>query len=328
MKLIHPSRRHVLALGAAGALGLPQLAQAQAFPNKPIKMIIPLAAGSAVDVAARLLAQKMSTILGQQIVIENITGAAGIIGADKLAKSAPDGYTIGGFNDSILTMVPNINPNTPFNALTDFSYITLAAAIEFSASVAVNSRFKNVGELVAAAKAAPDTITYSSGGIGSPQHIAGALFSAHTGTKLKHVPYKGASQAAQGAAAGEVDVTFQGIATVAALVKAGKLRIMGVPSKKRHPQFPEVPTFEESGVKGFEFETWFALTAPPGVPKDIIDRLNKAAVQGLADSEIKERFDGLGLVPVGNTPEQFLAKTKEQYARYGKVIREQNIKPE
>jgi tripartite-type tricarboxylate transporter receptor subunit TctC len=328
MKLIHPSRRHVLALGAASALGLPQLAQAQAFPNKPIKMIIPLAAGSAVDVAARLLAQKMSTILGQQIVIENITGAAGIIGADKLAKSAPDGYTIGGFNDSILTMVPNINPNTPFNALTDFSYITLAAAIEFSASVAVNSRFKNVGELVAAAKAAPDTITYSSGGIGSPQHIAGALFSAHTGTKLKHVPYKGASQAAQGAAAGEVDVTFQGIATVAALVKAGKLRIMGVPSKKRHPQFPEVPTFEESGVKGFEFETWFALTAPPGVPKDIIDRLNKAAVQGLADSEIKERFDGLGLVPVGNTPEQFLAKTKEQYARYGKVIREQNIKPE
>jgi tripartite-type tricarboxylate transporter receptor subunit TctC len=322
-------RRELLALGAAASLGVWPSAQAQgAYPNKPIKMIVPLAAGSAVDVAARLLAQKMSTILGQQVVIENITGAAGIIGADKLAKAAPDGYTIGGFNDSILTMVPNINPNTPFNPLTDFSYITLAAAIEFSASVAVNSRFKHVGELAAAAKAAPDTITYSSGGIGSPQHIAGALFAAHTGIKLKHVPYKGASQAAQGAAAGEVDVTFQGIATVSALVKAGKLRIMGVPSKKRHPQFPDVPTFEESGVKGFEFETWFALTAPPGVPKDIIERLNKAAIQGMADPEIKERFDGLGLAPVGNTPDQFLAKTKDQYARYGKVIREQNIKPE
>lgn len=324
-----PSRRQVLALGAAVSLtSVPSVMAQGTYPNKPIRMIIPLAAGSAVDVAARLLAQKMSLTLGQSIVIENITGAAGIIGADRLAKAAPDGYTIGGFNDSILTMVPNINPNTPFNPLTDFSFITLAAAIEFSASVSVGSRFKHIGELVAAAKAAPDTITYASGGIGSPQHIAGAIFSSHTGVKLKHVPYKGASQAAQGAAAGEADVTFQGIATVAALVKAGKLRLLGVPMKKRHPQFPDIPTFEESGVKGFEFETWFALTAPPGVPKDIIDRLHKAALQGLADAELKERFDGLGLVPVGNTPEQFLAKTKDQHARYGKVIKEQNIKPE
>jgi tripartite-type tricarboxylate transporter receptor subunit TctC len=323
------SRREILALTASATLGISPPSQAQtAYPNKPIRMIVPLAAGSAVDVAARLLAQKMSTILGQSVVIENITGAAGIIGADKLSKAAPDGYTIGGFNDSILTMVPNINPNTPFNALTDFSYITLAAAIEFSASVAVNSKFKNVGELIAAAKAAPDTITYSSGGIGSPQHIAGALLAAHTGAKLKHVPYKGASQAAQGAAAGEVDVTFQGIATVAALVKAGKLKLIGIPSKKRHPQFPDVPTFDESGVKNFEFETWFALNAPPGVPKDIIEKLHKAAIQGMADPEIKERFDGLGLTPMGITPEQFLAKTKDQYNRYGKVIREQNIKPE
>ncbi len=323
-----PTRRDVLLAASSLALGTGAVNAQTAYPNKPIKMIIPLAAGSAVDVAARLLAQKMSTILGQSLVIENITGAAGIIGADRLAKSAPDGYTIGGFNDSILTMVPNINPNTPFNPLTDFSYITLAAAIEFSAAVSVNSKFKNIGELVAAAKAAPDTITYASGGIGSPQHIAGAMFSAHTGVKLKHVPYKGASQAAQGAAAGEADVTFQGIATVAALVKAGKMRLLGVPLKKRHPQYPDVPTFEESGVKGFEFETWFALTAPPGVPKDIVDRLHSAAIQALSDPEIKARYDGLGLVAVGNTPDQFLAKTKDQHARYGKVIREQNIKPE
>ncbi len=322
-------RRHLLALTAASTCGLsaPVLAQAT-YPNKPIRMIVPLAAGSAVDVGARLLAQKMSTLLGQSVVIENITGAAGIIGADKLAKSSADGYTIGGFNDSILTMVPNINPNTPYNALTDFSYITLAAAIEFCAAVSLGSKFKQIGELIAAAKAAPDTLTYSSGGIGSPQHIAGAMFCAHTGVKLKHVPYKGASQAAQGAAAGEVDVTFQGIATVASLVKANKLRMMGVCSKKRHPQYSDVPTLDESGAKGFEFETWFALNAPPGVPKDIIDKLHKAAIQGMADPEIRERYDGLGLTPVGNSPEQFLAKTKEQYARYGKVIREQNIKPE
>ena len=152
--------------------------------------------------------------------------------------------------------------------------------------------------------------------------------SAHTGIKLKHVPYKGASQAAQGAAGSEVDVTIQGIATVSALVKAGKLRLLGVTSKKRNPQFPDIPTLDESGAKGLEFETWCTLNSPSGMPKDIQDRIYKAMTQALADPEIKERYDALGLTPVGLAPEQFMSKTKDQYARYGRVIREQNIKPE
>jgi len=314
-------------VACVATLGLSAQAQAQAaYPNKPIRMIIPLAAGSAVDVAARLLAQKMSVNMGQPIVIENITGAAGIIGSERLAKAAPDGYTIGGFNDSVLTMVPNLNPNTPYNPINDFSYITQAAIIDFTAAVPMDSPFKTIADLVAAAKAKPDTITYSSGGNGSPQHIAGAMFGAQLGIDLRHVPYKGASQAAQDAAAGMVNVTFQGIATVSALVKGNKLRMIGVPAKTRHPEYPNVPTFEEVGVKGFEFSTWFALTAPPGVPKDIVNILNREAIKALADPEIKARYAGLGLKITGTTPDEFVALTKDQLSRYGKVIRDAKIK--
>jgi tripartite-type tricarboxylate transporter receptor subunit TctC len=320
-------KQMAMVTACAAAMGVSSQAQAQAaYPNKPIRMIIPLAAGSAVDVAARLLAQKMSVNMGQPIVIENITGAAGIIGADRLAKAAPDGYTIGGFNDSILTMVPNLNPNTTFNPINDFSYITQAAIIDFTAAVPMDSPFKTIADLVAAAKAKPDSVTYSSGGNGSPQHLAGAMLGAQLGINLKHVPYKGASQAAQDAAAGLVNVTFQGIATVSSLVKANKLRMIGVPAKTRHPEYPNVPTFEEVGVRGFEFSTWFALTAPPGVPKDIITRLNREAIKALADPEIKSRYAGLGLQITGTTPDEFVAITKDQLARYGKVIRDANIK--
>lgn len=313
-------------LAVAAGMGSATLTQAQeAYPNKPIRLIIPLAAGSAVDVGVRLLAQKMSVNMGQPFVIENITGAAGIIGADRLGKAAPDGYTIGGFNDSILTMVPNINKNTPFNVLNDFSYISQVAIIDFTAAVPMDSPFKTIADLVAAAKAKPDSVTYSSGGNGSPQHIAGAMFAAQTGLKLKHVPYKGASQAAQDAAAGMVNVTFQGIATVSSLQKANKLRLIGMPNKTRHAEYPNVPTFEESGVPGFEFSAWFALTAPAGVPRQIIDRLSREVVKALADPEIKTRFAGLGLRVTGTTPEALQTLTREQLARYGKVIREANI---
>jgi len=322
---IHARCTRRLALAATLALALPAHAQGS-YPNKPIRMIVPLAAGSAVDVAARLLAQKMSVNMGQTIVVENIVGAAGVIGADKVAKAVPDGYTIGGFNDSLLTMVPHLNPSTPFNPLTDFSPISLVANIEFSVAVGAASPYKTAAELVAAAKAAPGKITYASGGNGSPQHMGGALFAAHTGIDIKHVPYRGASQAAQDVAGGQVDVTFQGIATVAALAKGGKLKLIGVMSPARHPEYPNTPTLKEQGINGFEFGTWFALTAPPGTPRDIINRLNQEAVKALADPEMKERYAALGLKPNGSSPEELLAVVREQLTRYGKAIRDNNIK--
>lgn len=322
------SRRFALALTVCAALGsLATPVQAQSnYPNKPIRMIVPLAAGSAVDVAARLLVQKMSENMGQAIVIENIVGASGLIGADKLAKSAPDGYTIGGFNDSLLTMVPNMNANTPFNPVSDFAHISHVATIEFSASVATNAPYKNLADLVAAAKAAPGRITYASGGNGSPQHLGGALFAAHTGIDIKHVPYRGASQAAQDVAGSQVDVTFQGIATVAALVKAGKLRLIGIMADSRHSEYPDAPTLKEQGIQGFDFNTWFALSAPKGTPREIVDRLQREVVKALADPTLKERFAGLGLKPIGTTPQQLTTLVSEQLIRYGKAIRENNIK--
>lgn len=334
--MTHPARtpftrRAALTLAAAAGLALALALPAQAqsgYPNKPIRMIVPLAAGSAVDVAARLLAQKMGANMGQAIVVENIVGAAGIIGAQQLAKAAPDGYTIGGFNDSILTMVPNLNPQTPFNPLTDFAPISRVATIEFSIAVAANSPWKSAADLVAAAKAAPGKYTYASGGNGSPQHMGGALFAAHTGIDIQHVPYRGASQAAQDVAGGQVDMTMQGIATVAALAKGGKLKLIGVMAEQRHPEYPDTPTLKEVGIQGFDYSTWFGMTAPKGTPREIVDRLQREALKALADPEIKERYAALGLKINGSTPEVMLANVREQLTRYGKAIKDNNIKAE
>jgi tripartite-type tricarboxylate transporter receptor subunit TctC len=308
-------------------VALPLRAQGS-YPNRALRMIVPLAAASAVDVAARLIAQRMSLNMGQTIVVENITGAAGIIGASQLAKAAPDGYTIGGFNDSILTMVPNLNPATPFNTVTDFVHVSQVAIIDFSISTATSAPYKSAADFVAAAKAAPGTLTYASGGNGSPQHLAGALFAAHTGIDIRHVPYRGASQAAQDVASGQCDVTLQGIATVAALAKAGKLRLIGVMLDSRQPEYPDTPTLKEVGIQGFEFSTWFVLTAPKATPRDIVERLQREAVKALGDAEIQSRYAALGLRPSGTTPEQTTRIVQEQLARYGKAIRDNHIKAE
>ena len=320
-------RRLALALAAAATLSLVAPAHAQGtYPTRPIRMIVPLAAGSAVDVAARLLAQKMSVNMGQSIVVENIVGAAGVIGADRVAKAAPDGYTIGGFNDSILTMVPNLNPQTPFNPVTDFVHVSRVATIEFSIAVAANSPWKSAADLVAAAKAAPGKLTYASGGNGSPQHLGGALFAAHTGIDMQHVPYRGASQAAQDVAGNQVDVTVQGIATVAALAKGGKLKLIGVMADQRHPEYPDTPTLKEAGINGFDYSTWFGMTAPKGTPKEIVDRLQAEVVKALADPEVRQRYAALGLKANGTTPDVMLANVREQLARYGKAIKDNNIR--
>ena len=315
------------ALGAAlGPMLSPSALAQGAYPNKPIRMIVPLAAGSAVDNAARILAQKMSVNMGQSVVVENIPGAAGIIGADRLAKSAPDGYTIGGFNDSVITMVPNLNPNTPFNTVKDFAFVSLVATIDFGIAVTPTAPYKSAAELVAAAKAAPGTINYASGGNGSPQHIGAAMFASHTGINLTHVPYNGATQAAQDVAAGQVPLTVQGLATVAGLVRGGKLRLIGVPMKARHPQFPDVPTLAEQGIPGFEYNTWFGVTAPAGTPPEIVARLNSEIVKALADPDVKSKYETLGLASRGTSPEEMMTITRDQLAKYARVVKEANIK--
>jgi len=295
------------------------------YPSRPIHMIVPLAAASAVDNAARIVAQHMSMNMGQQVVIENMPGASGLIGAERVAKSAPDGYTIGGFNDSIMTMLPNLYPKMSWDILKDFEPVSLVATVEWGLVANNNAPYKNAGDLIAAAKTEPGKIFYGSGGNGSPQHIAMALFASNAGITLTHVPYKGATQAALDVASGQVQVAFQGIATVASLVRGGKLKLIGVTTRARLPQFADVPTVAESGLPGFEFNSWFAIMAPAGTPTDIITRLNAEIAKALADPEVREKLIAQGLTVRGTSPQELGTATRDQLAKYARLIKQSNI---
>jgi tripartite-type tricarboxylate transporter receptor subunit TctC len=302
------------------------LAHAQtSYPNKPIRMIVPLAAGSAVDNAARILAQKMGQNMGQSIVIENQPGAAGLIGAERVAKAAPDGYTLGGFNDSIMTMLPHLQSKMPWDILRDFEPVSLVATVEWGLVVGAEAPQHSAADLIDAARKAPGQINYGSGGNGSPQHIAMALFASQAGVTMTHVPYKGATQAAMGVAGKEVQAAFQGIATVNSLVRAGKLRLIGVTTPKRMPQFADVPTVSESGLAGFEFSSWFAVMTPAGTPRAIVQTLHAEIIKALADPEVRDKLMGLGLTPRGTSPEELDQAMRAQLARYGALIKQAGI---
>jgi tripartite-type tricarboxylate transporter receptor subunit TctC len=301
-------------------------ASAQAgYPDRPIRMIIPLAAASAVDVAARIVTQKMSENMGQQIVIINQPGAAGLIGAEQVARAVPDGYTIGGFNDSIMTMVPNLQSNLRWDINKDFEPISLVATVEWGLIANDKSGFKTAADLIAAAKASPGTINYGSGGVGSPQHLAMAMFASSAGISLTHVPYKGATQAATDVAAGQIPVAFQGLGTVTGLVRGGQVRLIGVTTQQRLAQYPDVPTVSESGLPGFLFNSWFAILAPAGTGKEIIARLNAEVLKALADPDTRQKLDEQGLVVRGSSAEELRVLTRDQLAKYGKLIHDMGI---
>ena len=319
-------RRHWLQASLLSTLGSTKLgAWAQSYPAKPIKLIVPLAAGSAVDNAARIVTLKMASSLGTSIAVENIAGASGQIGTDRVAKAAPDGYTLGGFNDSIMTMLPNLNNKLPWDIVRDFEPVSLVATVEWGLVVAADSPIKTVAEFIQQAKQTPGKINYGSGGNGSPQHIAMALFASQANLQLTHVPYKGATQAAVGVAGKEVDAAFQGIATVSSLIKAGKLKLLAVCTPKRLPQFADIPTVSESGLAGFEFNSWFAMMAPVGTPKAITHRLQQDVVKALADPLVKEQLSGLGLSPRGSTPEELASALSSQLTRYERLFKQAGI---
>ncbi|TMG82711.1 MAG: tripartite tricarboxylate transporter substrate binding protein [Betaproteobacteria bacterium] len=276
----------------------------------------------------RIVTERMSTNLGQGIVIENQPGAAGLIGAERVAKAAPDGYTIGGFNDSIMTMLPNLYAKLSWDILKDFEPVSLVATVEWGLVASSESPYRSAADLIAAAKADPRRINYGSGGNGSPQHVAMELFASTAGISLTHVPYKGATQAAVGVAAAEVPVAFQGLATVSGLAKSGKLRIIGVTTAQRLPQFPDVPTVSESGLPGFEFNSWATVVAPAGTPRDIVARLNAEIVKALAAPDVREKLLAQGLTPRGSTAEELRQATRDQLARYATLMKQAGIKIE
>jgi tripartite-type tricarboxylate transporter receptor subunit TctC len=226
----------------------------------------------------------------------------------------------------VLTMIPHIYPKSGWNALTDFDPLSLAATIEWGLVVKADSPYKTVADFIAAAKAAPGKINYSSGGSGSPQHIAMALFATRSGINAVHVPYKGATPAAVAVAAGEVDAAFQGLGTVTSLLQAGKLRLLAVSTQKRLAQYPNVPTVDESGLKDFFFNSWFAMVVPAGTPKDIVERLHSEMRKALADPETRDKLIAIGLTLRGTTAQELGTATKEQFNLYRKLIADNGIK--
>ncbi len=270
----------------------------------------------------------MADILGQPIVVENQPGAAGLIGAERVAKAVPDGYTLGAFNDSVMTMLPNLHEKMPWDTLRDFAPVSLVGTIEWGLVVSNDAPYRSAADLIAAARANPGRINYGSGGNGSPQHVAMALFANTAGIQLTHVPYKGATQAALDVASGQVPAGFQGLGTVASLVRGGKLRLIGVSMAQRHPQFPDVPTVSESGLAGFRFNSWFTLMAPAGTPRDIVARLHGEVVKALAIPDVREKLAAQGFTPVGSTPEELASATRDQLARYAALMKQAGIRAE
>ena len=322
-----PLRVSTVTAALSALIGMTLIApcNAQTYPNKPIRLIVPLAAGSAVDNAARILMLRVAQDLGTSVAIENQPGASGLIGAERVAHAAPDGYTLGGFNDSIMTMLPNHQPPPSWDILRDFEPITLVATIDWGLVVGANSTLRNAADLIAAARSTPGRLTFGSGGTGSPQHIAMALFASQAGIDLVHVPYKGATQAAVGVAGDEVVSALQGIATVSSLLRAGKLRLIGVATTARMSQFPEVPTIAESGLSGFEFNSWFALMAPAGTARPIIKTVYDAVLRALADPDTREKLAAQGLSVRGMPPAELSSATRVQLQRYADLMRQVGI---
>jgi tripartite-type tricarboxylate transporter receptor subunit TctC len=297
------------------------------YPSKPILFLMPLQAGSAVDVMVRIVAQKMSDNLGRQIVVENQPGAAGMIGAERVKRAASDGYTIGVLNDSILTMIPNVRP-VPYDPLKDFTPIGVVAGITWVLVANNDLPVKSVADLVTLAKSQPGRIDYSSGGVGSPQHVAMEAFKAATGIYLVHIPYRGATQAALDVISNQVQVHLGAVSIVQPYINSGRVRALGVPSAKRSPLLPNVPTMAEAGVSGFEWQTWASLVAPVGTPKPIVERLNAELVKAIAAPDVREKLIAQGLEPIGSPPETVTKWTQDGLKRMRVVVDRAGIKPE
>ena len=303
-------------------------AAAQSYPARQILMVVPLQAGTAVDNVARVIAQKLTISLGQPVVVENQAGAAGQIGTERIAKSVPDGYTIGFVNDSILTMLPNLNPRLPYDPLRDLTAVSRVAGNNFGVAVPAAYEAKTLSDLIALARARPGTIHFSSGGSGSPQHMAMEMLGAAAGIKLTHIPYKGAAQALTDLVGGQVQVLAQGLGVMVPQARAGKIRLLATTGAARSPLTPDVPTVREQGLAGFEFATWFAVVAPPGTPRAVVDRLNAEIVRAANLPDVREQLQAQGYVIYGSSPEQLTEAIGDGLTRMGRIIREANIRVE
>ena len=305
-----------LALGLAAATG----AHAQAWPNKPVTLLVPFPPGGSTDMIARTLAPKLQEKLGNSFIVDNKAGAGGTVGAAQAKRAAPDGYTI--FVSSLGPFVigPHLIKGVAYDALKDFDYITVAVQAPNVLTVPANSPHKTLADVLAFHKANPGKMSFASAGNGTSDHLTAELFWQQTGTSGLHIPYKGGAPAMADLLGGQVDATFMNINTGITNIKGGKLRALAITSDKRSPLLPDVPTMDESGVKGVTVYSWQAFAAPKGLPADIKAKLHEALVAGLNDPTVKPKLLELGFEIVGNTPEQFTAFQASEFARWKKVI--------
>ncbi len=322
-----PRRSLLAAAIAAAALALPAAASAQAWPNKPIRLLVGFAPGGGTDIVARALAPKLSEILGAQVVVENRAGAAGTIAADAVAKAAPDGYTLLAGHANSNAIAPHVLQKTPFDAIADFTPITYIGYVPNVLVVHPSVPAKSVEELVALAKAKPGSMTYASSGVGSTQHLAGALFNQISGTQMNHVPYKGSGAAIVDLIAGQVNANFDTMPPVLPHVRDGKLRALAISTPKRLPQLADVPTFEEKGIRGFDVTNWYSVMGPKGLPADIVAKIDDAVKKAMADPEVRSKLDPQGVQFGGpQTPAAFAEFIRAENAKYARMVKDLNVK--
>ena len=297
------------------------------YPNRPIRIIVPFTAGGSTDLLARMLGQKLTEAWGVQAVVDNRAGANGVIAADLVAKSNPDGHSL------LMVAIghainPSLQKKLPYDSEKDFQPISLTAILPLLLAVHPGVKANNVQELLALAKSAPKPLNYASGGVGSSQHLAGALINTMAGIKMSHVPYKGGGPGLIDLLGGQVDVMASTILSVAPHGRSGKLRVLGITTARRSAAWPEIPTVSEAGIKGYESIAWYGLVAPAGMSTTVLDKLSTEVIKGTHAKDMQETLIKQGAEPVGNGPGEFAKFLKSETTKYAKVIREAGIKAE
>jgi tripartite-type tricarboxylate transporter receptor subunit TctC len=318
------TRRHLMQLCALAPCLIGGNAIAQAWPSKPISLIVPFPAGGTTDVLARALADKLSQSLGQAVIVESKPGAGATLGADYVAKAKPDGYTllVGAVHH---TIAPSVYKKLPYDFQRDLAPITEIALVPNVLVVNVSTPAKNVAELVALLKAQPGKYNFGSNGNGTAQHLIGTQFENLTGTEIAHIPYKGSAPLATDLLGGQITMSFDTVTTVLPHIKSGRLRALAVTTARRSSALPEVPTLEEAGLKGFNIGTWFGVLAPSATPKDILTRLNIEMVKVIKSPEFQRRMDDIGAEPVGNSAEQMAVQIKGETEKFAKLVKDSKL---
>ena len=318
------TRRHAAQALVLAAIVSSGAVMAQAWPSKPITLIVPFPPGGTTDVLARALSEKLSLTLGQTVIVENKPGAGATLGADYVAKSKPDGHTllIGAVHHTIAT---SVYKKLPYDFQKDFAPITTVALVPNVMVVNATTPAKNVAEMIALIKAQPGKLSYGSNGNGTAQHLIGTQFQLATATELVHVPYKGSGPMATDLLGGQINLSFDTVTPVLPHIRAGKLRALAVTTAKRSSALPNVPTLEESGLKGFDIGTWFGVLAPAATPKDIVAKLNTEMVKVIQSPEFRKRMDEIGAEPIGNSAAQMALQIKSETDKFAKLVKDAKV---